>query len=185
MPSGKKLSTELSKLEPGHNALLTVSSENYLQVKEELIKYLAKKEKYGIYVTLNRTAKQLVEEFEKLKVDTSRMVFIDAITEPLGGETVKLDNTIFISSTQNLTDLGIEIIQVMEARKENFLVFDAVTTLLLYHKLDVVGKFFHVLATKIRENKVKGFFLNVDDEAENPLTELISQFCDKSIFLNK
>jgi len=176
---------DLEHLEEHSVALVTVSSENYNDIKFELLKRLLRKEKHGIYVSVNRTVASLKEELAREKIKTEKLYFIDCVSEQTGNGKKGNKDVSYINTAQNLTDLGIELVNLMEKCHDCFVFFDAVTALTLYHPQDVVGRFFHVLNEKIRTTGEKGFLINVDDLEEEELTELISQFCDLSVFFNE
>ena len=176
---------DLLHLDEHSVALVTVSSKNYNPVKFDLLKKLLKKEKHGIYVSVNRTITSLKEEMEKEKIKTEKLYFIDCVSEQTGNGKHGNKNVSFINTAQNLTDLGIELVNLMEKCHDCFVFFDAVTALTLYHNRDVVGRFFHILNEKIRTSEKRGFLINVDDDEEEELTELISQFCDLAVFFNE
>lgn len=183
--SSSKGMKDLLHLDEHSVALVTVSSKNYNPVKFDLLKKLLKKEKHGIYVSVNRTITSLKEEMEKEKIKTEKLYFIDCVSEQTGNGKHGNKNVSFINTAQNLTDLGIELVNLMEKCHDCFVFFDAVTALTLYHNRDVVGRFFHILNEKIRTSEKRGFLINVDDDEEEELTELISQFCDLAVFFNE
>jgi hypothetical protein len=176
---------DLERLEEHSVALVTVSSENYNEIKFDLLKRLLKKEKHGIYVSINRTVHSLKEELEREKIKADKLYFIDCVSEQTGNGKAGNKNVSYINTAQNLTDLGIELVNMMEKCHDCFVFFDAITALTLYHNTDVVGRFFHILNEKVRTSGSKGFLINVDDAEEEELTELVSQFCDLAVFFNK
>ena len=62
--------------------LATVSAKNYQKTNNKLIKYLTQKLNIpGVYVTLNKPYETVSNIFNKEKIDTRLIIFIDAITK--------------------------------------------------------------------------------------------------------
>jgi len=79
-------------------------------------------------------------------------------------------------------ELTVQIEQGLQNNsKEQFVVLDSLSTLLLYNKADSVEKFVHTLAGKIRQKKAMGLFLMVRLKENEDIIRLLSQFCDHTI----
>lgn len=161
--------------------LATVSAKNYQKTNIELVKHLTKKKKIpGVYVTLNKSFSAMKSIFEKAKVDTRMIIFIDAVTKTAGGKIAKTKNCLFIGNPENLSDISIAMDQAVRALpgKEKFLFFDSLSTLLLYNNVETVVRFIHFLSGKMRVWKVKGIIISLERKADKELIEELSQFCD-------
>ena len=161
-------------------ALATINSK-YNNANIELIKYMTEEVKSpGVYVTLNKPFKTIESDLKNSKVDTRIIIFIDAVTKTVGGESKKTDRCLFIGSPENLSDLSIAMDQAITSLKgkDKFLFFDSLNTLLLYNSAEIVARFVHFLAGKMRIWKVKGIIISLEKKANKELIDELSQFCD-------
>ncbi len=163
-------------------ALATVPASSYAKSNAEMIKILANIENtHGVYVTLNKPFNILEQDFKKNKIDINKILFIDAVTKTVGGSIEKTKNCLFIGSPDNLSDISIAMDQAVRAvpGKERFVFFDSLSTLLVFNSADVVAKFVHFLASKMRVWKVKGIIISIEDKKGNKeLLDKLTQVCD-------
>jgi len=176
------LETELKDLKEEFVAVIIANSDNYLEARDVILQ-LTGKEK-TIYVSANRTFKDLSKEFKKKGLNEGNFFFIDLLSSESGITKTEESNVLLLESPSELTELGIDLSDLMEKQMKSFFL-DGLSTLTLYNSNDSVGRFVHYLSAKIRSHEMKCFILTVDDENVNELTELVTQFSDKVIFLNK
>lgn len=160
--------------------LFIMPSVDYNKDITEIMKKISGKN--TCYVTLNKTFDSLKELFEKSKINTKRIVFIDAISKTIKKAPAQTENCYFVSSPGALTELSITIDKFL---KNNFdyLVFDSLTNLLIYEKKAPVAKFVSSLVNKIREGKTKAIFYALSVKEQQALIEEAGMFVDKVINL--
>jgi KaiC/GvpD/RAD55 family RecA-like ATPase len=162
-------------------ALATVNAKDYQATNINLIKHLTiEKNTPGIYVTLNKPFETLEKIFNKNKIDTDMVIFIDAVTKTAGGKTEKTEKCLFIGSPENLSDISIAMDQAVTALPsgDRFVFFDSLSTLLIYNNIESVARFIHFLASKMRVWKVKGVIVSLRKDKDKELIEELTQFCD-------
>lgn len=160
-------------------ALALVTPEKYQSTNIEFVKTLVNEQKTpGIYVTLNKPYKTLKTIFEKEKIDTSLILFIDAITSI--DSIKKTKECLYIGSPEKLSDISIAMDQAVTSieQRDKFVFFDSLSTLLIYHETTVIAKFIHFLSTKMREWNVKGIIISLESNSNKDLISQLSQFCD-------
>ena len=163
--------------------LILVNAEKALKSTVRTIKLLTKEGK-GIYVTLNRPYDSIKEILKKNNVDTSKLFFIDCITESASGKSRRTKDCLFISSIKNLTELSIAITQaihLLSKEKNKFLYLDALSTFFIYHSAPTVTKFSHLLMSKLKLELLTSIFLSVESEMDERIKSRIISFCDKVI----
>ena len=172
--------------EPGISLVLT-SAKKYNEANIALTEYLVNvKNIPGVYVTLNKPYRTMKKSLEG-KVDLRMLIFIDAITKSTGGKMESKDECLYLDSMQNLTDLGVAIDQAIRAipSDEKFILFDSLSTLLIYSQSGSVSKFIHFLTGKIRALNVNGVLLSLIHGEEDEFLSQLSMFCDQTIYLDK
>jgi len=170
--------------DPGISLVLTTAKQ-YNETNLALTEYMINTKGIpGVYVTLNkpyRTMKKLLED----KVDLRMLIFIDAITKSTGGKMEKTDDCLYLDTMQNLTDLGVAIDQAIRAipSMDKFLLFDSLSTLLIYGQAGSVSKFIHFLTGKMRAFNVNGVLLSLVRGEDDEFLSQLSMFCDQTINL--
>lgn len=158
--------------------LVVINPLNYTDAVGELVKVIHSRQVKGIYVTLNKPYKTLKNQYEKDGVDTKALFFIDGITDMVE----ETEDHINVGSVQDLSSLSIAISKVVSASKEKcFLLFDSLSTLLVYNDPKTVARFAHILTSKLRGWDLQGILLSVAMEQERDVIAQLTQFCDKTI----
>ncbi len=163
-------------------ALLLVEPTNYSKINYELLRLLINHTKgKGIYVTLNRAYEFVEETLKKEKIDTEQIVFIDAISKGTGKNIVSRENVEYIESPRDLTALSVILDETYQkmTEKPKFMVFDSISTLLIYNDVSSVERFTHLIIGKLREWRMKGVLLMVKSEEHRGVVNSLSQFCDR------
>ncbi|MEW6295545.1 MAG: hypothetical protein AB1467_04600 [Candidatus Diapherotrites archaeon] len=167
--------------------LLLVEPTTFSRINIELIRlFSAETDKKGIYVTLNRSFQFLNEVLKAEKIDISAMHFIDGITRITGRIELEAKNCQYIESPNNLVELSQAIENAIDKMHgmPAFLIFDSISTLLIYNNMEAVERFIHSIVSKLQESKLMGLFLMVKSPEKADVINTISQFCDKTLELN-
>ena len=179
----------LMKGSKGQVSLMLVSAANYSKYTVELIKLLMNDMKmHGVYLTVNKPYRQLVEGLSKVGVNVDNIYFIDCITKVAGEEPSSNQQIIFAGSPGNLTLMGMAINQAsMRLKKTSdrgFLFFDSLSTLLLYNETKTVAKFAHFLVTRLRILELDGIVFAVEKDMDREVIRALAQFCDIMVTLD-
>lgn len=175
--------------------LVLTSPDNYQSVAREIVRYLAgERGMPGVYATVNKPASALKDE---MGVAARNICFVDAIT-PLvsairqSGEMFVVskrgieyaipqgsDGCVYVKSPENLTDISTAISESMDAisSEDKFMIFDSLSTLLLYNDAASVARFAHFLTGRLRMWRARGVLLSVEN-GSGELVSQLSQFCD-------
>ncbi|MDO8538134.1 MAG: ATPase domain-containing protein [archaeon] len=182
-----KILKNLEGMPQNFTYLLLVEPANFSKVNLELVKlFIAKPKKTGVYITSNKSASYLLHSLEALEIDSSNIFFIDAISREEGSDEVAGKNISYVDSPNDLVDLSVKIDELFESikdKKEIVVIFDSITTLLIYNGKEAVEKFVHSIVGRFQRLKIKGILLMVRSEEHKGVTDEISQFCDKTFDL--
>ena len=162
--------------------LLVAPADGYNELVLQSIRKLSKST--VCYVTLSKTFDSMKELFQKKKIGTENIVFIDAISKTIRQMPDQADGCYFVSSPNSLTELEIAILKVQRHGFE-YLVFDSLSTLLIYQKNTPVAKFVSALANNARKNGTKALFYAVKSPEQSQMVSDVSTFVDKVIDLGK
>jgi KaiC/GvpD/RAD55 family RecA-like ATPase len=162
--------------------LLTVivSNQDYNKKVVELVQTACNSKKI-CYVSLNKPYDTILSELKNQKIDTSKIIFIDAMTK---GKKTSSDDVVFVSSPRALTELNISVVKVMELKKVESIIFDSLSTLLVYEKPATVIKFVHALMAKLRSLRVGAIFIVLKEDINPDLVKNLYMFADEVVDLS-
>ena len=165
-------------LSKGNVHLLITSKEKYKDVLDQVLLSLNSFGNKIGYVTINKPYNTIISQLESLNIQKDKFLFIDAITATV--ESPKDDpNCIFVSSPSAITDLGLAYSSLFE-KKCDFVFFDTLSALAIYHNSDVVIKFVHNMVTKTRVLNKKILFFALREDSEEIIKDL-NMFVDSVI----
>src|SRR3989338_10210134 len=162
--------------------LITADAKNYQKTTIDVVKFFVSEQNVpGVYVTLNRPYEIMQRNLESNNIDTRLIIFIDATSR--NEESKKIKNCLCIGNPEKLSDMSVAMDQAVKAipTSEKFLVFDSLNTLAIFNKPATVARFIHFLAGKMREWKVKGVIITLENETEQALLDELTQFSDARI----
>jgi hypothetical protein len=159
-----------SKNTSGQISVVIVSNSKYSSGLQKTISSVSGKK--ICYVSLN---KPYITIAETVKLNPKNVTFIDCVSG--GVAKPKGYNVIFVSSPKALTDLSIDIVENM--KKSEVIIFDALSTLLVYNDAATVIKFVHSIVSKIRTTKTKIIFMTLREDTNTDMMKDLSMFVDK------
>ncbi len=169
----------------GKNLVLQLTTaERLKQDNIDIVKSMADKGYHMIVITTNQPSEVLKKNYEKSGVDLSRLFFIDAITSYAIGKTPAAElNVRFISNPSNLTDLGIAITGALNEFEDKHpcILFDSVSTMLIYLPSASISKFIHNISNRLRLIDTPGIFLAVGKGLDPMMISNLSTFMDDII----
>jgi hypothetical protein len=170
----------------GDEAIMIITSgEELMRTNTQIVKTVMDDRNLCLYVAVNQPYARLKKTLESGKINTDRVFFIDCITETSGGKAERASNCLYINSPSRLTELGISIMQALQAMPgKKFLFLDALSTLIIYNSSKSIAKFSHFLITRVKLLGLAGIFIVVEKEIDEMLLSQIKQFCDKVVRMN-
>lgn len=164
--------------EDGEIIVLLIPDEDYSRRVMDITKDLLKISDHLCYITLNLPYRSLVKNFGERGIDVNKFYFIDAITQT-AEMTKNVPNCEYVSSPGALTELSLAISNILELQEFDYLVFDSLSTLLVYESPLIVTKFIHSLMAKIRVIGTKAIFTCLKQDTDSILLKDINMFADK------
>jgi KaiC/GvpD/RAD55 family RecA-like ATPase len=170
----------LDDLKKSYVLLALIKVKEYSATNIELIKFFVEKKIPGIFVTINKPLEDLAMDIPKDYLESQGIYFIDCISKMSGAAEMSGKNFFCVESPNQLVELSEMLKNVVSKiqSEEKFIVIDSISTLLIYNKPEVVEKFVHSIAGKMRVWKVKGVLIMVESSETKPIAETLGQFCD-------
>lgn len=181
----RKFEETILGLPENFQLLVVEETSNRFSVLKNLVLKLQDFGYNGLIVSLNLPVFSLLNRFKKENISPEKLVFVDGITSRAKNVFDKTGNTIFLDSLKDLVEISVSIdkaVSMLETKK-NFLVFDSITTLLVYNDSRAVEKFVHNLIGKMRAKSIASVFF-VSPNADKEVIDSIAEFCDSSIKIN-
>ncbi len=171
----------LKKIKKGEIVVLVIPNTSYMSGIMKVTKQICTSNKTTVYVSLNKLYKPLTSKFESAKIDLNKFLFIDGISKSAGQEAPDAKNCLFVHSAGALTELSLNITKAINTGKFDSLVFDSLSTLLIYNKKEVVIKFVQSLVNKLRNKKITTVFAALKGDTEKGLLKEIGMFVDEVV----
>ena len=156
--------------------LLSVNPVSYQECVLGALKYFSERFGMGLYITLNKPTAVLRSHLQNSGVPLGSLVFLDSVTNTQEQET---DACWFLGRMRELADLSIAVSKVVSKRDQiKYVLFDSVSTLLIYNDPKSVARFCHLIAEKLRGWGISGAFISMQLSEGTDMDAQISQFCD-------
>jgi len=172
----------IKELSANQVILLAMKSNEYDKVVSDVIKQLSGKK--VCYITLNKTFDFFKDLFEERKIDLGEIIFLDAISELIKETFGQTRGCYFTSPPDSLRALS-KLVDKFVRHKFEYLIFDSLTSLLIYHEKAEVTKFVSELINKVKESKMKTIFYVLDVEEQEDLIRETGGFIEKISGLEK
>lgn len=170
-----------SQLKGKSIVLFVLSKAEYSEKILGLVDAVAKKTPNLCYVTVNKPASALINQFETGRINSKSFQFVDCIGHSVAGAPGTAKGAgkpvISVSSPRNLTELNIAISGVMGGKSDSVFI-DALTTLLIYNDGLMVIRFAHNLISTLREHEKSGYFVALKNDISSSLLDDLSMFVD-------
>lgn len=170
------------ELDSNKTIMVMVPSESYNDVLIGAMKSFSGKS--VCYVTLNKTAEAIKEMLKKKKIKTKDVVFIDGITKTIRQVADSSDGIYYVASPAAMTDISILINRMLKHDFE-YLIFDSLTSLLVYESKAPVAKFVSALTNNIRASKTRAAFFALAVKEQSTLLAEAGMFVDRVVDLSK
>ena len=160
--------------------VFVVQSKSYSKQLESITRAAVGIKNGLCYVSLNKPYKVLQTGLKNAGVPVENIHFVDAVSSKVGSMTPD-DNVIFVSSPQALTELSISINKCLGLKDMGIVLFDSLSTLLVYEEASSVVKFVHSIISTLRNKSSKAVFLCLKEDIKTDLIKDISMFADKVV----
>ncbi len=122
-----------------------------------------------------------IDSLQKAKIPQNKFLFVDSITKSANPKAEDAANCMYCSSASALTELSLTIDKVIQTGKFDALLFDSLSTMLIYNKPGVVCKFVHNIINKIKAKKITAVFTALEGDTESDVLKNLGLFVDKVI----
>jgi hypothetical protein len=164
--------------------LILASSQHIRQRNIELIREISASGYHTVIITINFPYSILAKLYNENGVDLKSVSFIDAVTRNSMGSAENIPGVVrYINNPANITDLGIAVTEVLKdlSGKKVCILYDSVSTMLIYLPSSNISKFIHFVTNKLRLMDISGIFLAVDNGLDPMLMTQLTTFVDSVV----
>ncbi|OPY36084.1 MAG: hypothetical protein A4E35_02126 [Methanoregula sp. PtaU1.Bin051] len=164
--------------------LILASPVNIRQRNIDLIREISSLGYHIVVITTNYPYNVLMKLYDESGIDLAQVSFIDAVTRySIGNVEDKPGVVRYINNPSNLTDMGIAVTEELKGRsgKKVCILFDSISTMLIYLSSQNISKFIHFVTNKLRLTDISGIFLAAEKGLDPMLVAQLTTFVDKVI----
>jgi len=170
----------LKEIEKNQVTIFTIPNIEYAERLKEMTWLIGRLKKAVCFVALNKSYKSIIKDCA-LGENADNFLFIDAVSKP--GREVKQDKKVIFLKPEALTELNMTLGKALKTGKFDYLIFDSLSSLLVYKNLKIISEFTRNLTDKIKSTKTKGVFTVLEDNINPKLIENLSRHANKVISL--
>lgn len=169
------------ELKENQITVFVVPNTKYATTLNELAKEVSTNYKKIAYISLNKPYNTLIKTLSKDGLNPTDFFVIDAVTHRVIPSAQSTAKCYYISGPSALTELGVAIGKLLAREKIDAVIFDSLSTLLVYQKGMSVIKFTHFVMSKIRTLEAKGVFTALKEDIDSGLIKDLNMFADKIV----
>ncbi|MEW6295687.1 MAG: hypothetical protein AB1467_05345 [Candidatus Diapherotrites archaeon] len=173
-------------LQSKQNIVLIIPNERYPDAVISIAKELLSLEGDFLYVSINKPCQDILKQLDKRQ--TEKFYCVDCISRSFSpSQATKIEQEkiaqrfYFIDNPHSLTQLGLGITKMLENKKIKQMLFDSISTLLIYNEEKEVMKFIHHVMSKVRETECRAVFTSLKEDVSSMLVKEITLFADAII----
>lgn len=165
--------------------VLIIPNEKYNQYIVDIAKELGTPYSAICYVSLNKLYNALSRSMDAHSINKNKFFVVDAITRSVTSNPPEFDNCFYVTSSSALTELSLSISSALATNAFQCLLFDSLSTLLIYNKSDVVTQFVHDQMGKVMSANCIAIFTCLEGDTKSDLIKNLGMFVDQIIHLGE
>ncbi len=165
--------------------LILMEERAYVSKLEEIIKTVEKTRTKICYICMSKPFSDVADDLEGKGFNIKDFFFVDVLSSHYKAH-APADNCIFVSSPNDLSGIREAVKKATNEKKCSVILFDTISTLLIYEDTSSIVKFTHHLVTDDVRESVKKLFIVLKNESVSPeenqrLLSDLSMFADKAV----
>lgn len=165
--------------------LLIIPNKEYQEDALRLTKQLSARYEKICYVSLNELYGSLKKTFSGNGIPMQKFFVVDAITRRTDACRKAEGSCFFVSSPNSLIELSLAITDAMRTQGSQLLLFDSVSTLLIYESADIVTKFMHSLVGKVKEAGADSIFIALQSDIDSETVKDLEMFVNETLTMDE
>ncbi|MBI3036092.1 hypothetical protein HYY71_07270 [Candidatus Woesearchaeota archaeon] len=164
--------------------VLLIPNRSYHDEVLNIVKASSKRFKKILYVSVNMPAEKVAGAIKEKGIDAEKFLFVDAVNDQTK-EDISYHNFIFINSPKNFERFNAQLSHILEKEKFDCLIFDSLSTMLIYNDESTVTKFAHDITKKLAVAHANSILPCLSEDANSVLIKDIAMFVDKVVSIGE
>ncbi|MDO9550515.1 MAG: hypothetical protein Q7J03_06020 [Methanoregula sp.] len=164
--------------------LILASPATIRQRNIDIIKEISTLGYHTVVITTNFPYSILTKLYAQSGIPKESVSFIDAVTRNSIGNVENVPGVVrYVNNPANLTDMGIAVTEILKEHSEQkvCIMYDSVSTMLIYLSSANISKFIHFVTNKLRLMDISGVFLAVEKGLDPMLMTQLTTFVDNVV----
>lgn len=164
--------------------LILASPASIRQRNIDVIREISTLGYHTVVITTNFPYSVLIKLYSQSGISQENVSFIDAVTRNSIGSVENVPGVVrYVNNPANLTDMGIAVTEVLKEHsgKKVCIMYDSVSTMLIYLSSANISKFIHFVTNKLRLMDISGVFLAVEKGLDPMLMTQLTTFVDNVV----
>jgi len=168
--------TTIDSIQKNKNTVISINPNEYLATSNELMKQLTGQGK-TLVINMTNSIEALEKKIEEQGGNLENSSYICVSNNPNQKENPRCE---FITRQSDLTALGIRLNKSLSKNQNKFMIFDSVSTLLVYNDQVKTIKFLNFVMSKIRDSNTSAVYIVMKEDFKK-IASSISLFADNII----
>jgi hypothetical protein len=163
------------ELEQSEALICLVGEQDYNAKKTDILKSMGKRA--ICLVSFTKPYQALKKDIEGVGLTDKTVTYIDTMTMS-AQQPPEAEDCIFVESPKTLVDISVAISKIIEEKGTLTVLFDSLSSLMVYHDNLTLTRFLHNLITKIRVMNAKIVFMVLKKDTDSELVKDLYMFVD-------
>ncbi len=177
-----KVVSKLEELPPASSVAINVNVDTYFDVLRAVVDVFATRhDLYVFYISSTMPSKSIVNLFELLGIDSSRVFFVDTISHLMKGTTEFSDRFLYIESPTMLENimLKVEYLSRKYNDKKSIVILDSVNSISIYNGSKILSEFLHIFVTSLRSWESYMVIVAMKEQNTPEIEAMLNLVCDE------
>lgn len=187
--TGALVSKKLNEVGPSVAVALEFPMASYFDVLRGLVDNFAQSNKLQcIYITSSVPAATIQATLDALEIDSSKISFIDTITQMIMGKLERgSDRIIYVESPTVLENVVLKVDYLTRKLGEGpkLVVVDSINSLAIHNDPKMLSEFLHILISGLSTKEAYPVILSIQEQLRPEVREMLNLVCDQVIDLER
>lgn len=133
------------------------------------------------YISFSKPYHSFLKYFKMNKINPDKFFFIDCITKSVVKEPKKEKNVVFVSAPNAFGEINDAVRKTLMQRSFDIIIFDSLSSMLVYEKELFVTRFLHGLIPMIKGLDCKTVFIVLKGDVEVDLVRDLGMLIDNTV----
>ena len=174
--------SKLEELPSASSLAVATNVSSYFDVLRAVVDVFATRhDLYVFYITSTIPSKNILNLFELLGIDSSRIFFVDTISHLMKESTEFSDRFLYIESPTMLEYIMLKVEYLARKYKDKkfIVVLDSVNSMSIYNGPKIMSEFLHIFVTQLRSWDAYMVILAMKEQNTPEIDAMLNMVCDE------